>query len=288
MIKTTRSGISLVLLALLLAGCGTTEPESAGKMSVTVEQLNSENGITVVGKLGVPLGTFVCIEGTVVAGHTLGNKLDQSRYLLRVNKVNGRQLNPEPLMHFESGDDDLPDDHDGLHRWKSGKDAPGSYDDTVITEMEKGYVGSRVRLIAYEEGGFDGAPQIPEDLSDMITPPAMPGFAFYTKLAIEMRLSAAEECSVVPPSKDAWEKLEEYFRPEDEMKRIGVPRIGTRTNMRLGPRNLLRQAISGKTVSIIEVTIKETGENPFGYNRFLLVFDEKEKRDLLEQPFVSE
>ncbi|MCX7010589.1 MAG: hypothetical protein NTY53_25650, partial [Kiritimatiellaeota bacterium] len=135
-------------MALSLCGCCRTP------VRVNVEDFQSR--VAVIGRLGVPIGQAVEIEAVVIAGRELGEKAYQSDYLLKVTQVAGRPLTNPPLFRFKTHSWDhvpLAGDTFALYELKTGRKT-GSLDDKQITELERGYVASSVRLLAYEEGFF--------------------------------------------------------------------------------------------------------------------------------------
>jgi hypothetical protein len=121
----------------------------------------------VVGTLGIALGHVVDIRATVISGASLRTKRDSASYLLRVHEVGGRVLNPSPTLSFvlaPGSDARLANGHWALHRMRRGTEAR-SLDDRAIAELERGYVGTSVRLTVYETGSFGGTPSdMPADV----------------------------------------------------------------------------------------------------------------------------
>lgn len=99
---------------------------SAAHTRLSVATLRSAK---VVGDLGVPLGTLVTVEGEILPDDARRTKADLGKTLLRVRAVNGKPL-PTPVIATLRGD----------ARVRSLKPA------------------AKVRMIAYESGGFAGAP----------------------------------------------------------------------------------------------------------------------------------
>lgn len=116
----------------------------------------------VIGRLGRPLGTVVEVEAEVVRGRDLRNKGDYGSYLLRVTSVDGADLPAPELLHFglaPGSSARLAWEEFGLWRMKKGSDA-GTLYPKDIDEIEQGYVGRHVRLLAYESGGYSGIPAL--------------------------------------------------------------------------------------------------------------------------------
>ncbi len=130
---------------------------------LSVSDLNKR---PVIGELGIPFGKVVEIEATIISGSDLHTKEGQGEYLLQVSKVNGNDLKAKPIMEFRYRSFlgvDLPNNEFQLKELKTGKRA-GQVTSKEIAQLEKGYVGSTVKLVAYETGGFDGMPKMPRDI----------------------------------------------------------------------------------------------------------------------------
>jgi hypothetical protein len=155
--------LSVLIMCVVVAGnlYGQDTPTEA---PITLEELNRRS---VIGKLGLPLGTTVEIEAEVVSGRSLRLKEYFSLYLLRVTHVNGKELETAPLMRFSSpsfASVELANHTFALYELKHGAKAK-SLASSQIEKLEKGYVGKKVRLIVYEVGGFHGIPnQLPNDV----------------------------------------------------------------------------------------------------------------------------
>lgn len=146
--------------------------------------------VEIIGKLGVPLATAVEIEAAIVRGE------DTSRfawsligaYVLKVEKVAGQPLATPALCLFRVTESDVPlaASPFGLYELKEGKPI-GSLTDKEIAELEKGYIGSKHRLLVFEEGSLQGYP--PKDLPE--------GFSFL-QMRIEPGLEAGESVRFRP------------------------------------------------------------------------------------------
>ncbi len=115
---------------------------------ITVEELRARGAI---GELGLPLGTIATVEGTSVSGDSLRTKAAAGHRYLRVERVDGRTLQRPVLLWVSSGYEWVP--------------APGK----------------TATFIAYETGGFSGAP---DRLFDHVDPIATVGFSFESSLVL--------------------------------------------------------------------------------------------------------
>ena len=169
----------LLCLAVTLASSSYAQ-EQPTEAPITLEELNRRN---VVGNLGLPLGTAVEIDAEVVSGSSLRRKGFDSLYLLKVTHVDGKDLNTHPLMQFSApgfASVELANHTFALYEMKHGAKAK-SLDSSQIAELEKGYVGKKVRLVVYEVGSFRGIPnQLPKDVPVW----ADFGFHFSTSLTV--------------------------------------------------------------------------------------------------------
>lgn len=145
------------LLILCAAGLANSQEKGAARPRITTAQIRNAE---IIGSLGVPLGECVQIEAVVTKGGR--TKAQAGRYLLTVTHVAGNELvEPEKCFfyvhRFATARVRLANDAFGLHELQTGNKA-GQIDSVEITELEQGYVGSRVSLLAYETGAFDGIP----------------------------------------------------------------------------------------------------------------------------------
>lgn len=166
--------IQLLALPILLASLGCSDqrqgqPSFDYKTPIAVERewITAEalNEIIVIGALHFPLGQAVEINATIVSGDELRRMGYAGSYLLRVDSVNGQSLeNPPTLPFWSRFGDRLPNDHFDLYELKNGRKAT-TISSSEIPELENGYVGRAVRLVAYEAGQFDGRPTaLPQDM----------------------------------------------------------------------------------------------------------------------------
>jgi len=126
--------------------------------SISVESLNT---ISVIGRIGVPLGTVATVKATVVDGDSLQMKKYESIYLLKITEVNGVKLASETVIEFSLGpgvDVKLANNDFDLYEMKKGERA-GSLSGEQITELKKDYVGSTLILQVYELGYYSGIPK---------------------------------------------------------------------------------------------------------------------------------
>lgn len=122
-------GALSALAGLGAAGCDDAAARAgAGRSSapITVATLRSSK---VIGDLGVPLGTLVTVEGVVLPDDARRRKEDMGAILLRVRRVNGRALHTPFIATLRGG--------------------------ATVRALRP---GARVKAIAYEAGGFSGAP----------------------------------------------------------------------------------------------------------------------------------
>jgi hypothetical protein len=140
------------------------------------------NDRPVIGRLGVPMGRAVEIDATIVAGRELGDKASDGTYLLRVNEVERKAIEPVVIPFYVQswGDAKLASNEFDLYKLKKGKKA-GSLNEDQIKEIERGYVGKRVTLAVYEVGQFSGIPgNLPKDAAIWQDH----GYCFQTELVV--------------------------------------------------------------------------------------------------------
>ena len=173
--------------------------------------LNS--GHDVIGQLGVRLGKIVEIEAKVISGYSINGKTMGIEYLLQVESVAGVPLKDGPIIEFQTNTwDNVPLANDGfaLYELRTGKKAE-RLTSKQKAELEVGYVGSRRKLLVYEEGRFCGVPeQLPED--DLPWQDHWGAFGFRTYLWVLKQLAVVVDApknlpdprspSVTPPAKE--------------------------------------------------------------------------------------
>lgn len=115
---------------------------------ITAEELNQR---TVVGQLGLPLGTATEIDAEIVSGNSLRVKRYHSRYLLKVTHVAGNKRNKDITLEFYVpgfASVGIASDTFALYELKNDKKTE-RLNSEQIAELEKGYVGKSVRLVVY-------------------------------------------------------------------------------------------------------------------------------------------
>lgn len=143
----------------------------------------SLNQRDVIGKIGVPLGHGATIEATVVSGSSLNRKGYDDLFLLQVDVVNGRKIDPALMMEFQvdhGANTTLVSTVDELRNRSSQKDSVLTQDE--YANVVRSYVGSRVKLFAYESGEYRGLP------SEFVFGRATRGFGFSTFLVVGRQL----------------------------------------------------------------------------------------------------
>lgn len=149
--------VLVALFILLSEGCAASSRRSQ-VMEVNWKSLG--HGVSIIGKLGVPLGEAVEIDAVLVSGRSEVPKAKSlySTYLLRVEKIGPRSLSKPMLMFFASwGDVSLPAGPSDLIKEQEDREA-GSWSEDKIHDLEKNYLGRRLHLWVFEEGRFDGYP----------------------------------------------------------------------------------------------------------------------------------
>ncbi len=190
-LRIKREGVEMKLYFAMIFGVlsltGSLNAQDQGvEGPITLEEIRRRN---VVGELGITLGTSTEIEAEVVSGRTLQVKGNGNRYLLKVTHVAGKKMRKSPLMTFSvMGFEaiNLASQPSDLYELKHGTKVD-SLNAKQIEELEKGYVGKKVRLAVYESGTFEGVPKgLPEDL------PVWAGvsFQFSTSLIVLKKFGA--------------------------------------------------------------------------------------------------
>jgi hypothetical protein len=185
-----------IAVAIFCTSCEK-DPEQSTEVPITLEELNRRN---VIGNLGLRLGTAVEIEAEVVSGSSLRMKGYDFKYLLKVTHVDNKALSTTPVMQFYLAPGvasvELANDTFALYKMKHGEKAE-SLASAKIAEIEKGYVGKKMRLIVYEVGSFHG---IPNQLLSKDGPIwADTPFHFSTLLAVLNKSDAKPDNSITEP-----------------------------------------------------------------------------------------
>lgn len=148
--------------------------------------------VEIVGRLGVPIGTVVKIEATLLSGndhpnasHMIG--LGAMRYL-RVESVDGVPSEEKPLMHFS---EDPPMPPSIIKGPEGTRTVPSP--NVPLSEME---LGTTVTLYAMEYASTSiNARGGPEDqfnfVSQLLEPDKRAGYYFRTRLRVEQPYDAA-------------------------------------------------------------------------------------------------
>jgi len=127
-------------------------PDRPGnKPTITLDEIRKSD---IIGRLGVPLGRIVVVEGIAADDYYRRLKIDMGHRLLRVQEVDGEQLDKEVVFHFRP--------------WHTAR-------------IDKPAVGERFKFIAYESGGFIG---VPHGAFKHVAPVAITNFHFSTSLTV--------------------------------------------------------------------------------------------------------
>ncbi len=160
-----------LLVGVTCVGCGSPEHSAATKERVLASELGGP--CEVIGRLGVPLGKAVVIEGEIVAEVDETSKVGESHYVLRVRSIAGQPL-PRPVqMDFECHP---------CSTWQCKKQIGPFATSAVIQDegakrlskdeirrFNEERTGRALRLLAYETGCFGGIP-------NNLTPNDMPSW----------------------------------------------------------------------------------------------------------------
>lgn len=148
--------MKLVNLTIAIVLCGvcaqsTTHNTRKEPQRISVSELNE--GLVLEGRLKLPLGTIVTVEGTVTDGASLKIKGLGNKTLLRMEKLDGKQISESSIFHFD-------------YFQKEGKPLKA---------------GSKFQFIGYETGRFVG---VPHGAFDHIEPVAAEGYSFQTSFVV--------------------------------------------------------------------------------------------------------
>lgn len=188
------------LLAIILAVTSGCSHDTSTAPPRTIAATEIGNGtVAVVGALGLPLGTVCEVEGRVVELFSQGGEKLRVGYALEIESVNGRSPTPKPILHFTvaGGFNNAtvapsPGELEAmLHRF--GKEGRVIVEEAALTtglvwtpeqieEARRTYVGSRHRLVVYEQGRFGGTPsELPRDVAHQGSPFR---FGFHSELVV--------------------------------------------------------------------------------------------------------
>lgn len=176
------------IAALALVAAPLPAEDKPSKTPISAKEINTR--YEVIGQLGLPLGTVCEVEATIINGDDLRTKAQAGRYLLRIETVRGISLEEKPIMEFSGapGSSPPPASAFELYEEKHGEKAK-SLTSVQIAELNKGYVGSRRKLMVYETGGFRGSPKLPSGYGGW----ADVAFAFRTEVAVLEDVSRVEK-----------------------------------------------------------------------------------------------
>jgi hypothetical protein len=136
----TRPQLATMVLLLLTSACRAPDdkrvPSTEPVSPISLDELCARG---VAGRLGVPLGTFVTVSGVVIPNTSLAKASVSEPFILRVERVAGRHLDP-PVEYFSSS-------------------FPLSNEATALK------IGDRFECRGYETGGFNGWVDDPQDQS---------------------------------------------------------------------------------------------------------------------------
>ncbi len=145
------------LLILLLAQA---ELTLHGEDTIDYQALNQ--GVSIRGRLGIPLGHAVEIEAQVVLNLSAGEKDDVHNYRLKVTEIGTNVMANPPVCPFwdkSSSNQKLANDGLSLYELKMGHPVNGVLWTTELEELERDYIGRSYRLLVYETGCFQGIPR---------------------------------------------------------------------------------------------------------------------------------
>ncbi|MDD5705723.1 MAG: hypothetical protein PHR35_07340 [Kiritimatiellae bacterium] len=156
-----------IVVLLILASCSIQAAENSPE-GTTLNYRELQKNVVVIGALDKPLGDAAVMDGTIVAGASLNRLELEDRYLIEVKSVDGKPLQSSVVLPFKIpsfADVAIADDIFSLRRLRTGRNT-GVLTSVEIKELEKGYVGTGVHLLVYEEGHFSGFPRhLPEDVA---------------------------------------------------------------------------------------------------------------------------
>ena len=133
---------------------------AATARSETVDWKDIGGSVEIVGRLGVPLGTVVSIEATVISGadlHYRDLRLSTMRFL-RVDSVDGVPVENPPVMHFG-----VYPDPESYSVPIDPEEARIQSDRVKMKSPEHAPIGTKFTLFAFESGGTPANPKSPRD-----------------------------------------------------------------------------------------------------------------------------
>jgi hypothetical protein len=157
-------------------------------VAISAESFRKKSAV-LIGDLGYPLGTPLEIDATIVS------EMDHfetptGHFLLKVTRVNEKELNPSVLMRFgvRPGLRNALVENEGQFDELCGfLRQPGNFlnskplSEEEIKTFERNYVGSRHKLSVYEAAHFEG---VPEKLPSGKNAWNGPTFGLYTTVAV--------------------------------------------------------------------------------------------------------
>jgi hypothetical protein len=127
------------------------------RQSLALDTTNYSPKISLTSRLGIPFGTIAKLEAEIYDGANFRDKYYEDTYLLKINSVNGKLIKGMLLLQFTDETKTLANEVFSLYRLIYKKEPP-VLSGAQINKMEKGYIGKKVTLMAYETGGFVGMP----------------------------------------------------------------------------------------------------------------------------------
>jgi hypothetical protein len=121
------------------------------------------------------------MEAIVISGAETGMKSYDGLYLLKVLAIAGKSLEKPVTMPFHG---EFPINTFELHKEKLAKQAH-VISDELLKQLEKDYVGTKVRFLGYESGHFGG---IPNELPKNYPAQAGTAFGFQSELVVLKKL----------------------------------------------------------------------------------------------------
>ena len=133
------------------------------RKDIPIEQLGQQYQL--VGKLGVPLGQVVRVEGEIVEGDP--NLKDRGGPWLRVSRIAGQPTPTEVSVEIEPY----------FYKWGE----PAEFGGAALPKLE---VGATYEMEGYETGGFVGAPEEAADRAGVAIQNYEFGYSFREHLVV--------------------------------------------------------------------------------------------------------